>query len=187
MSWYARIVRGVCLCALVVTPALIGCSGKPDSKPEPKPDPKPEARVTKENFGKIKKEMSRKEVEEILGKGETRAGLKIGETSGDGVVYTGDKGKGEVIYKDDKVLASHWADKSEPKNEPKVTKENFDKVKKDMSRKEVEDVLGKGETKTALKIGETSGDGVVYTGDKGKGEIIFKDDKVVVGLWTDNK
>ena len=61
-----------------------------------------------------------------------------------------------------------------------MTKENFEKVKKDMPKKEVEDLLGKGEVKAAIKIGETTGDGVVYTGEKGKGEVIFKDDKVVV-------
>ena len=44
-------------------------------------------------------------------KGETRTGLKIDDTSGDGVVYTGDKHRIDVISKEDKVVVAHWANK----------------------------------------------------------------------------
>src|SRR5207237_467641 len=108
-----RPVHAFVLCALAFVPALVGCSGSPTTKSADKSDKsdKHEAKVTKENFDKVKKDMPKKDVEDLLGKGETKAAVKIGETSGDGVVYNGEKGKGEVIFKDDKVVASQWADK----------------------------------------------------------------------------
>jgi hypothetical protein len=181
MSFSGRYVRAAVLAGLCLVPAAIGCSGASTTKTENKT----EAKVTKENYEKIKTGMTREDVEKILGKGETKTGMKIGEATGDGVEYKGEKHDVHVIYKDDKVVVSHLNDKAAPKAESKVNEENYKKVKKDMSREDVEKILGKGETKTGLKIGETTGDGVVYTGDKQKVEVIYKDDKVVIAHIAD--
>src|SRR5947209_15188202 len=114
MSFRARLVRAAALAVLCVVPVAIGCSGSSSTKPN---DVHSDAKVTEENYKKIKKDMTREEVEKILGKGDNKTSLKVGDTSGDGVVYTGEKHKVEVIYKDDKVLASHISDKAEPKAE----------------------------------------------------------------------
>ncbi len=99
-----RLTLAVALC---VVPA-IGCQNTTTTAAKAETSSK----VTEENQKKINKDMPRKEVEDLLGtKGETKTGIKAGETSGDGVVYHGEKGNITVVYKDDKVLASAWTAK----------------------------------------------------------------------------
>jgi hypothetical protein len=92
--------------ALAVVPA-IGCQNTTTTAAKTETSSK----VTEDNYKKIKTDMTKKEVEDILGKGETKTGIKIGDNTGDGVVYKGEKGDVQVIYKDDKVVAAHWAGK----------------------------------------------------------------------------
>jgi hypothetical protein len=63
-------------------------------------------KVTKENADKIKVGMTRGEVEVLLGKGKTQAGVQIPGYSGDVTVWEGTDGTITVGFTNDKVAAT---------------------------------------------------------------------------------
>src|SRR5262249_23298494 len=146
-------------------------------------------KVSKANFAKVKEGMSPKDVEEILGPADGSFEVKPGELPG-GMKLPGgadmpdmpkfDMGKFagkewkegktvyHVVFKDDKVMAKQIVDeKDSEKPTSKVTKANYDRIKTGMTRKQVEEILGKGKTGAGGAIEDFSGATVVWKdGDK---------------------
>jgi hypothetical protein len=68
--------------------------------------------------------------------------------------------------------------KSSATKKEKVTKENGERIKVDMTRAEVEAILGKGKHEAGAKIGDVSGTVTVWEGTDGAISVIFTNDKV---------
>jgi outer membrane protein assembly factor BamE (lipoprotein component of BamABCDE complex) len=184
-SRLAKVVHlgAVLLCCVL----LAGC--KKDNKGKDGNGDKEKAKVSKANFAKVKEGMSPKEVEEILGPPDGSFEVKPGELPGGtklpGVPDMPDMPKVDlgkfagkewkeankvyhVVFKDDKVMAKEVVeDKEKEKPASKITKANYDRIKTGMTKKQVEEILGKGKTGASGAIEDFSGATVVWKdGDK---------------------
>jgi outer membrane protein assembly factor BamE (lipoprotein component of BamABCDE complex) len=195
----ALVVAACCLLVAGCTGGPTGGSGK---------DSQPENKSVKEKFDKVKTDMSEKEVADIMGAPASSAELDPSKAKdmlpkgfdmpdfpalpgiamskltvknweeGD-TVFT-------AVFKDGKVVSTGSGKKEAGKQASKVTKANMEKIKLGMKKPEVEDILGKGETKAGAKIeGFTGADIIVWTGDEGTITIGFADDKVAApAVWV---
>src|SRR5947209_37651 len=57
-----------------------------------------------------------------------------------------------VLLQDGKVTTTDTVEKKGDKKDSKVTKANMDKIKLGMKKSDVEDILGKGQTKAGAKV-----------------------------------
>ena len=131
-----------------------GCSGK--------------GKATKENFAKVKEGMTVKEVEGIMGTGkEASEAVTVQASLDTGFVLPGKDDskvavkvweagddKFVVIFKEEKVVKFTTVkgdvkpkDKDDKDKLVKLTKENLGKIKKGMTKKQVEDLIGPGKSK----------------------------------------
>jgi hypothetical protein len=164
--------------------ALGGCAGK--GKP------------TKANFDQIKTDMAVKDVEDLMGPasstGDTKAAADLAKGLPGGDLLGGMMPKlmikqweeGDTVYvvtfKDDKVVnkaSGPKKDKDKPAGESKITRANADKIKKGMTRAEVEEILGPGKAsadvdKAGGYVWSEGGKTIAITFVDGKVETIVK-------------
>jgi outer membrane protein assembly factor BamE (lipoprotein component of BamABCDE complex) len=178
------------VCALL----LAGCGGVGNGNPK-------SATRVKDNFDKVKEGMTVDEVVALLGPAEEGAAMDAGAMMKDMIpkemmkdlpginldmMKQEVKGwkEGETVYAvvflggKMKAKSSGPKDKGKAGDGSKVTKENFEKIKVGMSRKEVEAILGLGKAKAGAKVEGLSGEIVVWEDDKKVIQIGFVDDKV---------
>jgi outer membrane protein assembly factor BamE (lipoprotein component of BamABCDE complex) len=154
-------------------------------------------KVSKANFDKVKDGMSDKEVADILGPPsasaefdpkvmkdmmkDTAKVIKIDLPDLPGIPLPKMTLKNwedgdtlyEIVFQEGKVAGKNTATKKE-----KVTKENADRIKVNMTRAEVEAILGKGKHEAGAKIEGASGDVIIWEGTDGIISVIFTNDKV---------
>jgi hypothetical protein len=180
------------VCALF----LAGCGGGGNGNPK-------SATRVKDNFDKVKEGMTVDEVVALLGPAEEGAAMDAGAMMKDMIpkemmkdlpginldmMKQEVKGwkEGDTVYAvvflggKMKAKSSGPKDKGKAGDGSKVTKENYDKIKVGMSRKEVEDILGKGKLKAGA--GTDAGSGEIWIWEDGKKVITltFVDDKLTV-------
>ncbi len=192
---FAEAMPSLGLCCLLI----IGCGKKDEGKPTAT-DTNAGSRptISKANFEKIKDGMSDKEVNDILGPPsasaefdpkvmkdmlkDTSKGFQVdipvalpGVSLPKMTLKNWEDGDTlyEVVFQEGKVAGKSTATKKE-----KVTKENADRIKIDMTRAEVEAILGKGKHETGARIEGFSGDVTVWEGTDGVISVIFTNDKV---------
>jgi hypothetical protein len=182
-------VRPLALGVVALALLVGGCSGK--GKP------------TKANFDKVKEGMPSKEVEGLMGPGKEPdqemkklVSLVIGgELSPEEEkklvikVWDADDEQFVAVFRDDKVFLhkalTREGDRKKTDGDEKkpttLTRENFDKIKQDMSTKEVEKILGKPAVKGAPgapKIGGQEADQWIWKEGSTTFTIYFVDGKM---------
>jgi hypothetical protein len=171
--------------------SLVGCSSPKTTTAQQQASPKP----SKDNWAKVKDGMTEKEVEAIMGPGEgASVDLKKFKVPGmpdipdmpnmpnmpklSGKSWKEGKTVYTAIFKDDKVVAREDREEKETPAS-KITAENYAKIKTDMTRKEVEAILGPPTKGSGGKIKDFSGEVAVWEEGNKMISVGFVLDKVV--------
>ena len=173
------------VCALL----LAGCGGGGGSGGNPRG-----AASVKDNFSKVSTGMTVVQVEELLGPGTLFQGSGLekfapADKSRFSVrTWEEDDTRYQVAFLDDKVLHTESSPKEKPKpvTPSKVTKENYDKLKLGMTRKDVDAILGHGgKVESTTTVTGVKGQKVFWRDGKKFIQVLFEDGKVTAMIPKD--